>query len=194
MNVQDTLCSVIESVMWYVLILWSWQRRIFTRMYTAHTHIYRVSQEERSIFWEVIVSVILSKKLYRTCVLFRTVSEIEPFDCIVVWLGCPVLSFPPALLRHCLKHVNLCEASVGCCDCWWWHCRVLQKMPHIFTNAKYADMLYFYGFCNGSATVAVEEYRRRFPMHRIPDCWVFSKVFNTLRECGTLPCSIWTGM
>jgi hypothetical protein len=26
--------------------------------------IYRVSQEERSIFWEVIVSVILSKKLY----------------------------------------------------------------------------------------------------------------------------------
>ena len=27
-------------------------------------YIYRVSQEERSIFWEVIVSVILSKKLY----------------------------------------------------------------------------------------------------------------------------------
>jgi hypothetical protein len=26
--------------------------------------IYRVSQEERTIFWEVIVSVILSKKLY----------------------------------------------------------------------------------------------------------------------------------
>jgi hypothetical protein len=25
---------------------------------------YRVSQEERTIFWEVIVSVILSKKLY----------------------------------------------------------------------------------------------------------------------------------
>jgi hypothetical protein len=30
--------------------------------------IYRVSQEERSIFWEVIVSVILSKKRYiNTC-------------------------------------------------------------------------------------------------------------------------------
>ena len=26
--------------------------------------VYRVSQEERSVFWEVIVSVILSKKLY----------------------------------------------------------------------------------------------------------------------------------
>jgi len=60
-------------------------------------------------------------------------------------------------------------------------------MPHIFTNAEYADMLYVYGFCDGRATAAVEEYRRRFPMRRIPDRRVFSKVFNTLRECGTLP-------
>jgi len=44
-------------------------------------YIYRVSQEERSIFWEVIVSVILSKNFIYTCVLFRTVSEIEPFEC-----------------------------------------------------------------------------------------------------------------
>ena len=55
-------------------------------------------------------------------------------------------------------------------------------MPHIFTNAEYA-----YGFCDGSATAAVEEYRRQFPMRRIPDRRVFYKVFNTLRECGTLP-------
>jgi hypothetical protein len=47
-------------------------------------------------------------------------------------------------------------------------------------------MLYIYGCCNGSATADVEEYRRRFPVHRIPDLWGFSKVFNTLRECGTL--------
>ena len=60
-------------------------------------------------------------------------------------------------------------------------------MPHIFTNAEYADMLYVYVFCDDSATAAVEEYRRRFPMRRIPDRRVFSKVFNTLRECGTLP-------
>jgi hypothetical protein len=43
--------------------------------------LYRVSQEERSIFWEVIVSVILSRKVYIYIyiyirVLFRTVSEI----------------------------------------------------------------------------------------------------------------------
>ena len=60
-------------------------------------------------------------------------------------------------------------------------------MPHIFTNAEYADMMYVYGFCDGSATAAVEEYRRRFPMRRIPDRRVFYKVFNTLHECGTLP-------
>jgi len=57
-------------------------------------------------------------------------------------------------------------------------------MPHIFTNAEYADI---YGFCDGSATAAVEEYRRELPMSKIPDRRVFYKVFNTLRECGTLP-------
>jgi len=60
-------------------------------------------------------------------------------------------------------------------------------MPHIFTNAEYADMMYVYGFCDGSATAAVEEHHRRFPMRRIPNRRVFYKVFNTLRECGTLP-------
>ena len=60
-------------------------------------------------------------------------------------------------------------------------------MPHFFTNAEYADMMYVYGFCDGSATAAVEEYRRRFPIRRIPDRRVFYKVFSTLRECGTLP-------
>jgi hypothetical protein len=39
---------------------------MFTASFTAallRHRVYRVSQEERSIFWEVIVSVILSKKL-----------------------------------------------------------------------------------------------------------------------------------
>jgi len=60
-------------------------------------------------------------------------------------------------------------------------------MPHVFTNAEYADMMYVYGFCDSSAIAAVEEYRRWFPMRRIPDRRVFYKVFNTLRVCGTLP-------
>jgi hypothetical protein len=59
-------------------------------------------------------------------------------------------------------------------------------MLHIFTNAEYADMLYVYGFCNGSATVAVEEYCQWLPVCRILDRRVFSKVFNTLSECGVL--------
>jgi hypothetical protein len=32
--------------------------------YALQSYIYRVSQEEKTIFWEVIVSVSLSKKLY----------------------------------------------------------------------------------------------------------------------------------
>ena len=60
-------------------------------------------------------------------------------------------------------------------------------MPHFFTNAEYADIVNVYGFCDGSSTAAVEEYRRRSPMRKIPDLRLFYKVFNTLRECGTLP-------
>jgi hypothetical protein len=48
-------------------------------------------------------------------------------------------------------------------------------------------MLYIFGFCNGSTIAAVEEYYWRFPMHRILDCRLFSKVSNTFCECGTLP-------
>jgi hypothetical protein len=59
-------------------------------------------------------------------------------------------------------------------------------MPFICINTEYADMLYVYGFCDCSATVAVE-YHQRFPMRRIPDRRVFFKSFDTLRERGTLP-------
>jgi hypothetical protein len=49
----------------------------------AVARLYRMFQEERSIFWEVIVSVILSIKCMCTGVLSRTVSEIETFHCTV---------------------------------------------------------------------------------------------------------------
>ena len=35
-----------------------------SRLTSLYMYIYRVSQEERSIFWEVKVSVILSKNVY----------------------------------------------------------------------------------------------------------------------------------
>jgi hypothetical protein len=40
-----------------------------------------MSQKERSIFWEVMLSANLSRKFICTRVLFRTVSEIELFHC-----------------------------------------------------------------------------------------------------------------
>jgi hypothetical protein len=58
--------------------------------------IYRVSQEERSIFWEVIVSVILSKNLYMN--MCPIPNGLRDRAILVVWLGHPVLTFPPALL------------------------------------------------------------------------------------------------
>jgi len=56
-------------------------------------------------------------------------------------------------------------------------------MPHIFTNAEYANMLHVYVFCDGSATTGVEEYRQRLPMRRILDRRVFSKFLNALLAC-----------
>jgi hypothetical protein len=71
---------------------------------------YRVYQEERSILWEVIVSVILSKKVYSTRVLFRTVSEIELFHCTVPKLLIRkryyVLFLIPGLIVHVTKLVQ----------------------------------------------------------------------------------------
>jgi hypothetical protein len=60
--------------------------------------IYRVSQEERTIFWEVIVSVILSINLYIN--MCPIPNGFRDRAILVVWLGRPLLSFPPALLRE----------------------------------------------------------------------------------------------
>jgi hypothetical protein len=50
---------------------------LVTHVLPSSSEIYRTSHEERSIFWEVIISVILSKNCVFTCAVFRTVSEIE---------------------------------------------------------------------------------------------------------------------
>ena len=52
----------------------------------THTHTHRVYQEKRSLFWEVTVLFILSKRFIWTCVLLRTVPEIELFECRVAKL------------------------------------------------------------------------------------------------------------
>jgi hypothetical protein len=55
-----------------------------------------MSKEERTIFWEIIVSVILSKKLYMNMCPIPKVFRDRAI--LVVWLGRQILSFPPALL------------------------------------------------------------------------------------------------
>ena len=37
-------------------------------------------------------------------------------------------------------------------------------MPFVFSHVEYCDMHFVYGFCNGNARAAVEEYQRRFPI------------------------------
>ena len=44
-----------------------------------------------------------------------------------------------------------------------------------------------YGFCDGNSVNAVAEYQQRFPNRRIPTRRVFTRVYQTLRDSGTLP-------
>ena len=62
-------------------------------------------------------------------------------------------------------------------------------MPHVFTHAEYADMVFVYGFCNGNALAAFREYMYslRFTNCRVPKSRVFASVYNKLRETGALP-------
>jgi len=60
-------------------------------------------------------------------------------------------------------------------------------MPFTFSFAEYADMIYVYGFCDGNSVNAVAEYQQRFPNRTIPNRRVFTQVYQTLRDTGTLP-------
>ena len=63
----------------------------------------------------------------------------------------------------------------------------VAKMPFVFSHVEYCDIHFVYGFCNGNAVAAVEEYRRRFPDRRIPSSRVFTRIHQTLRDTGWLP-------
>jgi len=64
---------------------------------------------------------------------------------------------------------------------------VTFTMPFTFSVAEYANMIYMYGFCDGNSVQAVAEYQRRFSNCRIPTRRVFTQVYQTLRDTGTLP-------
>ena len=60
-------------------------------------------------------------------------------------------------------------------------------MPYTFSVAEYADMIYVYGLCYGNSVHAVTEYQRRFSNRRIPTRRVLTRVYQTMRDTGTLP-------
>ena len=62
-------------------------------------------------------------------------------------------------------------------------------MPHVFTHAEYANMVFVYGFCDGNALAACREHSLRFPNRTVPDSRAFASVYNKLRETGALPSS-----
>jgi hypothetical protein len=61
-----------ENTVSFIVARWT----VFTELLPGSTLIKSVT-----IFWEVTVSAILSKKCICTCALFRTVSDIELFHC-----------------------------------------------------------------------------------------------------------------
>jgi len=60
-------------------------------------------------------------------------------------------------------------------------------MPFVISYVEYLDMHFVYGFCDGNARAAVQEYQRRFPDLRIPSRSVFTRIHQTLRDTGSLP-------
>lgn len=54
-----------------------------------------------------------------------------------------------------------------------------------FTFNEYADMYLVYGFCNGNANAAANEYGIRFPNRRQPRGNTFRRLDQRLRETGS---------
>ena len=48
-------------------------------------------------------------------------------------------------------------------------------------------MHFVYGFCDGNAYAAVQEYQRRFPDRGIPSRSVFTRIHQTMCDTGSLP-------
>jgi hypothetical protein len=110
--------------------------------------IYRVSQEEKSVFWEVIISVILSRNIYMTMC-----SIPKSFRDTVIWLNCSL-----ALIRYVNMHSDEQHAMS-------WHelqsalmltvefskFFVLGKLYRLFhLNDKYRYSLSYEQFCNSA--------------------------------------------
>jgi hypothetical protein len=120
--------------------------------------VYRVSQEEMPVFWNVIVSVYMNMCPIPNAFLDGAISPYNRLDLasnIVlpssIWIG----------VKRQLAVVTVDSDTVG----------VLWKMPHIFINAEYADMLYAFLKRDESALMLTVK---------------FSKMYNTRYTVPTL--------
>ena len=57
----------------------------------------------------------------------------------------------------------------------------------MFSHVEYCDVHFVYGFCDGNARAAVQEYQRRYPDRRIASLSVFTRIHQTMRDTGSLP-------
>ena len=95
---------------------------------------------------------------------------------------------PARLMRHATVLMSLrleCSVNRACVTVSCLH--GFANRPFVFSHVEYCDMHFVYGFCNGNARAAVEEYRRRFLDRRIPSRGVFTRINQTLRDTGCLP-------
>jgi len=65
--------------------------------------------------------------------------------------------------------------------------RSCKKCLFLFSHMEYCDMLCVFGFCDGNACAAVDEYQRCFPNWWILSRDVFSCIHHTMPETGCLP-------
>ena len=64
---------------------------------------------------------------------------------------------------------------------------LLRSGCHLHFQLQIMHMIYVYGFCDSNSVHAITEYQRRFPKRRIPTRRVFTRVYQTLRDAGSLP-------
>ena len=61
-------------------------------------------------------------------------------------------------------------------------------MPFVVSHVEYCDMHFVYGFCDGNARAAVQEYHRRFPDRMASRIGVSRmQVWRTLHEVDLYP-------
>lgn len=73
-----------------------------------------------------------------------------------------------------------------------WCCQVSDAEINVFvlkmegySYRQLTDIHFVYGFCNGRALAAMQEYQRRFPNRRVPNRRVFENVHRNLAEHGS---------